>query len=236
LAVGDDNTDKKEPEPSPIEMSKQQQILNEQQWRESEIQRKNWQKDHERLKIVAEKFKASFNGAGTTTATMVKNAAAYFEGRESAEAIEDKAISWERYHRNIDLLKEVFDCASPVQKKRPLDVDSQKLGRLLGITSERYTMADVEKAGAARLEKLVEEYQRLEEADDGRDRLHMKAFHRIEKATTMEEIKEAQADFERAHKLRIVEAQPRIIERPLPNPEGDNVEYEDMPGLRILNL
>lgn len=71
---------------------------------------------------------------------MVENAAAYFEGKETAEAIEDKALSWERYHRNSNLLKEIFDGVEPQEKRVKLTVDMKDLGGLIGLDKDKVSL------------------------------------------------------------------------------------------------
>ncbi|CDF40653.1 unnamed protein product [Chondrus crispus] len=65
------------------------------------------QKMHARTAGI--KFKAAYNGAGPAIVHIVENAAAYFEGKDSAEVISDRAKSYERYQLNVDLLTEIFD-------------------------------------------------------------------------------------------------------------------------------
>ena len=62
------------------------------------------------------KFKASYDNAGPAIVSVVENAAAFFEGKETPEALLDKEKSFERYQFNIDMLTEIFEGPLPCEE------------------------------------------------------------------------------------------------------------------------
>lgn len=68
----------------------------------------------------------------------------------------------------------------------------------------------MEKAAATHLKELEDRYKRIDEAEDSRDRIYIRAFQKLEKAATLEAIKDARVEFETEHNLQVVRVQPRV--------------------------
>jgi len=70
------------------------------------------------------------------TSKMVDDAAAFYRGHDTEEAIEDKAISWDRITRNNGILKEIFDGAEPKEQALVVEADMKSVREKMGIEKD----------------------------------------------------------------------------------------------------
>uniref|UniRef100_A0A7S2ZIC3 Uncharacterized protein n=2 Tax=Rhodosorus marinus TaxID=101924 RepID=A0A7S2ZIC3_9RHOD len=101
-----------------------------------EQQKAVWEREHMQLQQAAEKFKLSFSSEESMTSKMVDDAAAFYRGHDTEEAIEDKAISWDRITRNNGILKEIFDGAEPKEQALVVEADMKSVREKMGIEKD----------------------------------------------------------------------------------------------------
>lgn len=177
------------------------------------------------------KFKAAYNGAGPAIVNIVENAASYFEGKDSPEAIQDKTRSYERYQFNVDMLTEIFDGPMPdtaddndaveaadamqvedsaIEPGRA-EVSAKELGeRVLQLVGGRM-MSRTNKERMAELSALEKKYMDVESQNRVAEKMSMRLFQKLERAETLEDVNAVRAEFERVNQVRFVDAPPVMV-------------------------
>lgn len=197
---------------------------------------------------AAAKFKAAYNNAGPAVVSIVENAAAYFEGKDTPEAIVDKERSYERYQFNIDMLTEIFDGPLPAVheekdagqaptapengdgnvdkaaepslalnssiKDGPEDPDASVQERLMQKIGKRMLTRTHEER-MAEMEQLKQKYSKVEKQNRETEKVSMRLFQKLERATTAEELEKIRGEYERENRVKFVEAPPPIVKREL---------------------
>lgn len=174
------------------------------------------QKVHAR--VAGEKFKAAYDGAGPATVTVVENAAAYFEGKDTSEVIRDQAKSYSRYQFNVDLLTEIFD-GPPSDEEGDAEMEIDKaeddVKNVMREVTKRMRSPVSPEDTAIELELWEESFRRLENETRETERANMRLFQRLERAETEEEVEAVKQEFERYHKVRLSGAPPPLVRRKL---------------------
>lgn len=175
------------------------------------------QKVHARA--AGEKFKAAYNGAGPATVTIVENAAAYFEGKDSPEVIRDQAKSYSRYQFNVDLLSEIFD-GPPSDDEGNVELDTEKpeddtQPNVMHEVGKRMRSPMSAEDTVAELEMWENSFRKLESETRETERANMRLFQRLERAETEEEVEAVKRDFERYHSVHLKGGPPPLVRRKL---------------------
>lgn len=168
---------------------------------------------------AAAKYKAAYNNAGPAIVNLVENAAAYFEGKDTPEALRDKERSFERYVFNVDMLSEIFEGPLPndkdgggtrreaaKQREQRVAVLQRIGGRMLSRTHEE-RMAELD-AYRESYEKLAGEHRRTEKGS-------MRLFQKLDRAKSTDELRRLRAEYEQLHGVKFVDFPAPMVKREL---------------------
>ncbi len=190
-------------------------------------------KNHLHAQDAATRFKAAYNNAGPALVNIVENAAVYFEGKDTPEAIQDKERSYQRYIFNSDLLSEIFEGPLPGEKGVDKVEKNEKTESSGRESIERVMkMKVMEEIGGkmmmrshgermAELNALREKYSNMEEDHRKAEKGSMRLFQKIDRATSIDELRRIRAEYEKMYDVTFVEHPPlfekRELDRSLPH-------------------
>jgi len=187
-------------------------------------------KNHLHAQDAATRFKAAYNNAGPALVNIVENAAAYFEGKDTPEAVKDKERSFERYLFNADLLSEIFDGPLPElsgesdegkaksadPKKTPAQVALErvlKVNLLEGIGGRMMNRSLEERV--SELDALKERFTRMENTHRKAEKGCMRLFQKVDRASSIDELRRVRAEYEKEMGVTFVEHPPLFEKRTL---------------------
>lgn len=186
------------------------------------------------------KFKAAYNGAGPLMVKIVENAAAYLEGKETAQQIQDKKISLERYQFNVNLLKELFedglndedeDGMEAMEIEDPKEYTDLKRRIAQSIAERAVNRTEDEQIKEiAEVEKNVSE---LVGKTGTVQKIKARPFRRLEQAKTAQDIAKARADYEKEFSVTFEDAPRPVVKVDLSLPEN---KFDKMENAKIIQL
>lgn len=181
-------------------------------------------KNHLHAQEAATRFKAAYNNAGPALVNIVENAASYFEGKDTPESIKDKERSYQRYVFNSDLLSEIFEGPLPgnVEEKDEevtIPTSREALERVMKMSILEEVggkmLARSHSERMAELRTLKEKYSKMEEKHRRSEKGSMRLFQKIDRATSIDELRQIRAEYEKNYDVTFVEHPPLFEKREL---------------------
>lgn len=176
-------------------------------------------KNHLHATDAAAKYKAAYNNAGPAIVNLVENAAAYFEGKDTPEAIRDKERSYERYTFNAEMLGEIFE--GPLPSSAPVEARSKLRARQRESRDAVLKRVGARMAARTHVERMQEldafrkRYEALEGEYRGAEKGCMRLFQKLDRATSTDELRKLRAEYELLHGVKFVDFPAPMVKREL---------------------